>query len=61
MADLRDSGGVRELCALAGRVPADRLERLPRSAVVEALLRMRSSEAAGEAFGPSCPRWDSAL
>lgn len=58
---VRELNAPRELQALAALVSAERLERLPRSAVVEALLRRRLSEAAGEAFGPRTPRWDSAV
>ncbi|WP_329017994.1 hypothetical protein [Streptomyces sp. NBC_00690] len=50
-----------ELPELAGLVPVELLEGLPRSAVVEALLRKHRGEMAGGTAGPRTPRWQSAL
>ncbi|MEU5401759.1 hypothetical protein ABZ348_20955 [Streptomyces sp. NPDC005963] len=50
-----------ELPELADRFPVELLEGLPRSAVVEALLRKHLGEAAGGTAGPRTPRWKSAL
>lgn len=48
-----------ELRELTESLSVERLERLPRSAVVEALLRRRGGE--HDTSGGSAPRWHSAV